>query len=72
MCSILYGPCGEILYVDANEPPFGHEEDTLSSQYCVKLKSNEVNAAHSDVFQSNIVATYEALRKGYQIIGIKD
>ena len=49
-----------VLYVEANEPPLGMRRTRLSLQYCVKLMSNEVNPAYSAVFQSDIVATYEA------------
>ena len=48
------------LYVEANEPRLGMRRTCLSLQYCVKLMSNEVNPACLAVFQSDIVATYEA------------
>ena len=48
------------LYVETKEPPLGMRRPRLSLQYCVKLMSNEVNPAYSAVFQSDIVATYEA------------
>ena len=47
------------LYVEANEPPLDMRT-RLSLQYGVKLMSNEVNPAYLAVFQSDIVATYEA------------
>ena len=48
------------LYVEANKPPLDMRRTRLSLQYGVKLMSNEVNPAYSAVFQSDIVATYEA------------
>ena len=59
------------LYVEANEPSLGMRRTRLSFQYCVKLVSNKVNPTYSAVFQSDIVASYEA-KKGHQTIGIKD
>ena len=58
--------------MEANEPPLGMRRTRLCLQYCVKLVCNEVNSAYLAVFQSYIIATYEAKRKGYQTIGIKD
>ena len=46
--------------MEANEPPLDMRRTRLSLQYGVKLMSNEVNPAYSAVFQSDIVATYEA------------
>ena len=48
------------LYVEANEPPLDMRRTHLYLQYGIKLMSNEVNPAYSAVFQSDIVATYEA------------
>ena len=53
-------PVQSLLYVEANEPPLDMRRTRLSSQYGVKLMSNEVNPAYLAVFQSDIVATYEA------------
>ena len=47
------------LYVEANEPPLD------------KLMSNEVNPAYSAVFQSNIVATYEAKERAIKPLGLR-
>ena len=57
------------LYVDANEPPLDMRRTRLSLQYGVKLMSNEVNPAYSAVFQSDIVATYEAKERAIKPLG---
>ena len=59
------------LYVEANEPPLGMRRTRLSLQYCVKLMSNEVNPAYSAVFQSDIVATYEAKERAINPLGLR-
>ena len=59
------------LYVEANEPPLGMRRTRLSLQYCVKLMSNEVNSAYSAVFQSDIVATYEAKESAIKPLGLR-
>ena len=59
------------LYVEANEPPLDMRRTRLSLQYCVKLMSNEVNPAYSAVFQSDIVATYEAKERAIQLLGLR-
>ena len=59
------------LYVEANEPPLGMRRTRLSLQYCVKLMSNEVNPAYSAVFQSDIVATYEAKERAIKPLGLR-
>ena len=43
----------------------------MSLQYCVKLMSNEVNPAYSAVFQSDIVATYEAKERAIKPLGLR-
>ena len=43
----------------------------LSLQYCVKVISNEVNPAYSAVFQSNIVASYEAKERAIKPLGLR-
>ena len=48
------------LYVEAT---MGMRRTRLFLQYCVKLMSNEINLAYSAVYQSDIVATYEAKEK---------
>ena len=58
------------LYVEANEPSFGMRRTCLSLQYCVKLISNEVNPTYSSVFQSVIVATYEAKERAIRPLGL--
>ena len=40
-------------------------------QYCVKPMSNEVNPAYSAVFQSDIVATYEAKARAIKPLGLR-
>ena len=59
------------LYVEANEPPLGMRRTRLSLLYCVKLMSNEVNPAYSAVFQSDIVATYEAKERAIKPLGLR-
>ena len=52
------------LYVEANEPPFDMRRTCLTLQCGVKRMYNEVKPVYSTVFQSNIVATYDAKEKG--------
>ena len=59
------------LYVAANEPPLDMRRTRLSLQYGVKLMSNEVNPAYSAVFQSDIVATYEAKERDIKPLGLR-
>ena len=59
------------LYVEANEPPLDMRRTRLSLQYGVKLMSNEVNPAYSAVFQSDIVATYEAKERAIKPLGLR-
>ena len=59
------------LYVEANEPPLGMRRTRLSLQYCIKLMCNEVNPAYSAVFQSDIVATYEAKERAIKPLGLR-
>ena len=59
------------LYVEANEPPLDMRRTRLSLQYGVKLMSNEVNPAYSAVFQSDIVATYEAKERAIRPLGLR-
>ena len=59
------------LYVEANEPPLDMRRTHLSLQYGVKLMSNEVNPAYSAVFQSDIVATYEAKERVIKPLGLR-
>ena len=51
------------LYVEANEPPLDIRRIRLSLQYGVKLMSN--------VFQSDIVATYEAKERTIKPLGLR-
>ena len=57
--------------MEANEPPLGMRRTRLSLQYGVKLMSNEVNHAYSAVFQSDIVATYEAKERAIKPLGLR-
>ena len=57
--------------MEANEPPLGMRRTRLSLQYCVKLMCNEVNPAYSTVFQSDIVATYEAKERAIKPLGLR-
>ena len=57
--------------MEANEPPLGMRRTRLSLQYCAKLMSNEVNPAYSAVFQSDIVATYEAKERAIKPLGLR-
>ena len=59
------------LYVEANEPLLDMRRTHLSLQYGVKLMSNEVNPAYSAVFQSDIVATYEANERAIKPLGLR-
>ena len=59
------------FYVGANEPPLGMRRTHLCLQYCVKLMSNEVNPAYLAVFQSDIVATYEAKERAIKPLGLR-
>ena len=59
------------LYVEANEPPLDMRRTRLSLQYGVKLMSNEGNPAYSAVFQSDIVATYEANERVIKPLGLR-
>ena len=59
------------LYVEANEPPLDMRRARLSLQYGVKLMSNEVNPAYSAVFQSDIVATFEAKERAIKPLGLR-
>ena len=59
------------LYVEANEPPLDMRRTRLSLQFGVKLMSNEVNPAYSAVFQSDIVATYEAKERAIKPLGLR-
>ena len=59
------------LYVEANEPPLDMRRTRLSLLYGVKLMSNEVNPAYSAVFQSDIVATYEAKERTIKPFGLR-
>ena len=59
------------LYVEANEPPLDMRRTCMSLQYGVKLMSNEVNPAYSAVFQSDIVATYEAKEMAIKPLGLR-
>ena len=43
----------------------------LSLQYCVKLMTNEVNPAYSAVFQSDILAPYEATQHNIKSLGLR-
>ena len=58
------------LYVGGNEPPLDMRRTRLSLQYGVKLMSNEVNSAYSAVFQSDIVATYEAKERAIKPVSV--
>ena len=55
------------LYVEADAPPLDMRRTRLSLQYCVKLMSN----AYSAVFQSDIVATYEAKKRAIKPLGLR-
>ena len=57
--------------MEANETPLDMRTTHLSLQYGVKLMSNEVNPAYSAVFQSNIVATYEAKERAIKPLGLR-
>ena len=57
--------------MEANEPPLDMRRTRLSLQYGVKLMSNEVNPAYSAVFQSDIVATYEAKVRAIKPLGLR-
>ena len=57
--------------MEANEPPLDMRRIRLSLQYGVKLMSNEVNPAYSAVFQSDIVATYEAKERAIKPLGLR-
>ena len=59
------------LYVEAIEPPLDMRRTRLSLQYCDKRMSNEVNPAYSAVFQSDIVATYEAKVRAIKPLGLR-
>ena len=59
------------LCVEANEPRLGMRRTRLCLQYCVKLISNEVKPAYSAVFQSDIVATYEAKERAIKPLGLR-
>ena len=59
------------LYVEANKPPLDMRRTRLSLQYGVNLMSNEVNPAYSVVFQSDIVATYEAKEGAIKPLGLR-
>ena len=59
------------LYVDANDPPLDMRRTRPSFQYCVKLMSNEVNPTYSAVFQSDIVASYEATERAIKPLGLR-
>ena len=59
------------LYVETNEPPLGMRRTRLSLQYCIKLMSNEVNPAYSAVFQTDIVATYQAKERAIKPLGLR-
>ena len=59
------------LNVEANEPPLDMRRTRLSLQYDVKLMSNEVNPAYSAVFQSDIVATYEAKERAIKPLRLR-
>ena len=52
------------------EPPLDMRSTRLSLQYDVKRMSNEVNPAYSAVFQSSIVATYEAKERAIKPLGL--
>ena len=54
-----------------NEPPLDMRRTRLSLQYGVKLMSNEVNPAYLTVFQSDIVATYEAKERATKPLGLR-
>ena len=58
------------LNVEANEPPLGMGRARLDLQYCVILMSSEVNPAYSAVFQSDIIATYEAKENAIKPLGL--
>ena len=58
------------LYVEENEPPLGMRTH-LSLQYCIKFMSNEVNPAYSAVFQSDIIATYEAKERAIKPLRLR-
>ena len=57
--------------MEANEPPLGMRNTRLSLQYGVKFMSNEVNPGYSAVFQSDIVATYEAKERAIKPLGLR-
>ena len=57
--------------MEANEPLLDMRRTRLSLQYGVKLMSNEVNPAYSAVFQSDIVATYEAKERAIKPLGLR-
>ena len=57
--------------MEANEPPLGMRRTRLCLQYGVKLVSNEVNPAYSSVFQSDIVAAYEAKENVTKPLGLR-
>ena len=57
--------------MEANESPLDLRSTRLSLPYCVKLMSNEVNPVYSAVFQSDIVATYEAKKGLSKPLGLR-
>ena len=57
--------------MEANEPPLEMRGTRLSLQYGVKLMSNEVKPVYSAVFQSDIVATYEANERAIKPLGLR-
>ena len=73
---LYLGACGtspvQSLYVEANEPPLCMRRKRLSLQYNVRLMSNEVNPAHSAVFQSDFVATYEVKERAIKPLGLRN
>ena len=71
LCLVFRTSPTQNLYVGENEPPLGMRSTGLSLQYCVKLMSNEVNPAYSAVFQSDIVATYEAKERAIKSLGLR-
>ena len=57
--------------MEANELPLDMRSTRLYIQYCDKLMFIEVNPAYSDVFQSDIISTYEAKERAIKPLGLR-
>ena len=57
--------------MEANEPPLDMRGTRLSIPYCVKLMSNDVKPAYSDVFSIRYCTHLCSEMKGYQPIMIE-